>query len=268
MTLLHLLGIETRKTRKHPALWVGLLALLLLLGMFTLVRHLQIVRGVKVDPGGLEKDLLYGLVFYNWTGVLVYAVIGAVIASFDYPDRSIQLWLGRGVGRPLLLLARLSAMLFFGLLMVAYAVAVLLALGILSRFLLFGAVESSNLDLSALPPVILRLFWSALPYLALALLLAVVSRSPLIAAAGTIVYGCFFEMLALQAGGRFPAIVRYLPASLSQVLQASNQALDRAAASARATGMPPQQAFLWIGILFVALSAAALIIFLRQDLGG
>jgi hypothetical protein len=268
MTLLHLLGIETRKTRKHPALWIGLLALLLLLGLFTLVRHLQIARGVQAVPGGLEKDLLSGLAFYNWTGVLVYAVIGAVIAAFDYPDRSIQLWLGRGVGRPLLLLARLLAMLFFGLLMVCYAVAVLLALGILSRFLLFGVVESSNLDLSALLPVILRLFWSALPYLGLALLLAVVSRSPLLAAAGTIVYGCVFEMLALQADGRFPVIVRYLPASLSQVLQASNVTLDRAAVPMDVTGMPPQQAFLCIGILFVALSAAALVIFLRQDLGG
>jgi hypothetical protein len=270
MTLLRQLGIETRKTYKYPALWIGLLALFLLLGMFILVSHLQITRGVRADRGGIEKDLLSGLAFYNWIGILVYAVIGAVIAAYDYPDRSIQLWLGRGTGRPLLLCARLAVILFFGLLITIFAVTSLLLLGALSRFLLFGSVETSNLNLSALLPVILRLFWSALPYLALALLLGVVSRSPLVAAAGTIVYGCVFEMLALQAGGRFPAIVRYLPTSLSKALQASNTALDRTTAVVplNATLMPDTQALLWIGVIFIALSTAALIIFLRQDLGG
>jgi hypothetical protein len=270
MTLLRQLDIETSKTRKHPALWIGLLALFLLLGMFLLVSHLQVARGVRASQGGLEKDLLSGLAFYNWIGILVYAVIGAVIGAFDYPDRSIQLWLGRGVGRPGLLCARLAAILFFGLLITCFAVASLLALGALSRILLFGSVETSNLNISALPPVILRQFWSALPYLALALLLGVVSRSPLVAASGTVVYGCVFEMLAMQAGGRFPALVRYLPASLSAALQTSNAAIDRAAASIPLGGtiMPGTQAFLWIGVIFLALSTAALIIFLRQDLGG
>jgi ABC-type transport system involved in multi-copper enzyme maturation permease subunit len=268
MILHRQLGIEIRKTYKHPALWIGLLALFLLLGMFILVSHLQIARGVRASQGGIEKDLLAGLAFYNWISILVYAVIGAVIAAYDYPDRSIQLWLGRGVGRPLLLWARLAAILFFGLLITCFSVSSLLLLGALSRFLLFGGVETTNLNLSALLPVIPRLFWSALPYLALALLLGIVSRSPLVAAAGTIVYGCVFEMLALQAGGRFPVIVRYLPASWSQVLQASNAALDRTAAAVNATQMSGTQAILWIGVIFLALSTAALIIFLRQDLGG
>ncbi len=261
MTLLRQLGIETRKTYKHPAFWIGLLALFLLLGMFILVSDLQIARGVRAAQGGVEKDLLSGLAFYNWIGILVYGVIGAVIAAFDYPDRSIQLWLGRGTGRSLLLWARLAAILFFSMLVTCFAVTSLLVLGTLSRFLLFGSVETSNLNLSALLPVILRLFWGALPYLALALLLGVVSRSPMVAAAGTIVYGCVFEMLALQARGRFPAIVRYLPASLSGALQASNSALDRTATSIplNATLMPATQAFLWIGVIFLVLGMASLI---------
>ncbi len=203
----------------------------------------------------MEQDLLAGLSFYNWIGVLVYAVIGAVIAAYDYPDRTLQLWLGRGMGRPRLWSAQLVAMMFFGLLAACFTVASLLALGVLSRFVIFGTVESSSLDLSALLPVTLRAFWSGLPYLALALLLAVVSRSPLVAAAGTFVYGCVFERLALQAGGRFPAFVRYLPASLSQVLLASNAVRDRVAlpTALQATQVTPLQAFLWIG----ALSGAA-----------
>ena len=270
MMFLRLLYIETRKTLRHPALWTGLAALLILLGMFTLISHLQITRGVRTASGGLERDVLSGLAFYNWIGVLVYAVIGAVLAAFDYPDRSIQLWLTRGVSRPHLLLARLAAILFFGLLVVCFAVASLLALGSVSRLLLFGAVDMSNLNLSALLPVSLHVFWSALPYLALSVLIAIVSRSPLFAAAGTIVYGGVFEMLALQACGRFPVSCRYLPASLSQAVQASNAALDRTAPAVllKAMPMPEAQAFFLIGLIFFALSTAAMLIFRRQDLGG
>jgi hypothetical protein len=270
VTLVRMLGIETRKTLRHPALWLGLLALFLLLGMFTVVSHLQIVRGVQTARGGLEQDLLAGLAFYHWTGVLVYAVIGAVIAGYDYPDRSILLWPGRGVGRPQLMSARLAAILLFGLLITCFALASLLILGTFSRLLVFGRVDASRLEVGALLPVMLHVFWSGLPYLALALLLAVASRSPLVAAVGTIAYGCVFEMLAMQAAGRFPALVRYLPANLSQVLQLSNAVLDRAAMGVPldAARVTPVQAFLWIGMIFFALSTASLLIFLRQDLGG
>lgn len=267
---LRLLAIETRKTIKHPALWMGLAALAFLLGMFILLSHLQIANRQETPSGGLEKDLLTGLAFYDWIGVLVYAVTASVIAAFDYPDRSIQLWLTRGVTRPLLLFARLIVVLFFGFLMVCFSVAVILGVGALSRTLFFGTVNASNLNLSALLPVILRMFWSAVPYLALTVLFAVISRSPLFAAGGTIVYGSVFEMFAVQAAHKFPTLVRHLPVSLSQVLQTFNAALDRTAPPlpADAASMPEIRAILLIGVLLAAFSAASLVIFSRQDLGG
>ena len=179
---LHMLGIEIRKTLRHPALWMGLAALLFLFGVFLWVSHLQVARGELTASGGLEEDLLTGLALYNWISVLVYAVTASVIAAFDYPDRSIQLWLARGVTRPILLAARLTAILFFGLMIVCFTFAALVGLGALSRMFVFGTVESSQLNPSGFLPVILRVSWGGVPYLALTVLFAVVSRSPLFAA--------------------------------------------------------------------------------------
>ena len=264
-----MLLIETRKTLKHPALWIGMAALTLLLAFAMLVNHLQVVNGYQPADGGLEKDLLFGLAFFNWIGVLVYAVVASVISAFDYPDRSIQLWLTRGLSRPVFLFARLTAILFFGLLMVLFTVIAILGLGALSRSLFFGIVDAYNLNLSALLPTILRVFWGSLPYLALTVLFAIVSRSPMFAAGGTIVYGSVFELLALNLSSKFPTLVRYLPVSLSQVLQAYNTALDRAAPPLLdASIMPEPRAVILIVVIFILLSITSLVIFSRQDLGG
>ncbi len=270
MTFLRLLSIETRKTLKHPGLWIGLSALLFLLAMFIWIDHAQIARGYEEATGGLEQDVLNGLAFFNWIGVLVYAVTASVISAFDYPDRSIQLWLNRGVPRTTLLFARSIIILSFGLLIVCFTVAALLGLSAISRILFFGIVDTSNLNLAALPVAILRVFWGSIPYLALTVLFAVISRSPLFGAGGTIVYGSVFEMLALQAANRFPVLVRYLPGNLTRVLQTFNVTLDRAAdpLPADAAIMPEMRAILIIGIIAITIGAASFAIFSRQDLGG
>jgi len=270
MTILHLFVVEARKTLKHPALWTGLTALLFLLSMFILADHMQAANGYETMTGGLEQDLLSGLAFFQWIGVLVYASAAAVISAFDYPDRSIQLWLTRGVPRSRLFIARSITILFCGLLLVCFTVSVLLGFGALSRLLFFGVVDTSNLNWNALPLVILRLFWSSLPYLALTVLFAVISRSPLFAAGGTIVYGAVLETLALQAADRFPTLARYLPGSLMRVLQIFNETLNRAAPSLPpdAAIMPETRAIFMIGVMFIGLTAVSFAIFARQDLGG
>ena len=235
---LRLLGIETRKTLKHPALWIGLGGLVFLLAITTLIEHAQIVASYQPAGGGLEQDLLSGLSFFSWIGILVYAVTASVISAFDYPDRSLQLWLTRGVPRPMLFLSRLTVILFFGLLMVCVAIFAMLGLASISRLLFFGSVDASNLNLTALLPAILRVLWSALPYLALTVLAAVITRSPLFAASGTIVYGTVLENLLAGLSDRFPTLVRYLPSSLAQVLQVNNLAA-RTVSRRRCPRMPP-----------------------------
>jgi ABC-type transport system involved in multi-copper enzyme maturation permease subunit len=139
---LRLLAIETRKTLKHPALWIGLGGLVFLLSLVTLIEHAQIANGYQPANGGLERDLLTGLSYFSWIGILVYAVTASVISAFDYPDRSIQLWLTRGVTRSMLLLSRLIVTLFFGLMLVCFAVFSILVIASLSRLVFFGNVDA------------------------------------------------------------------------------------------------------------------------------
>ncbi len=87
------ISIESRKTLKHPALWAGICALLLLLALFVFIRHAQIAYGYISDLSGLEYDLITGLSSFNWIGGFVYALTASVIAAYDYPERSIQIWL-------------------------------------------------------------------------------------------------------------------------------------------------------------------------------
>jgi ABC-type transport system involved in multi-copper enzyme maturation permease subunit len=266
---LRLFAIETRKTLKNPGLWIGLAGVLFLLACATLFRHVQILNGYAEFSGGLEKDLLSGLAFFNQIGILAYAILSAGIAAFDYVDRSLHLWLTRGVSRLTLLTARLTAILFFGLLLVCVSVIAVLGLSALSRGLFFGGVDTTHLNPAALPSTVLRLFWSSLPYLALTVLLAVLSRSPFFAAGGTILYGSVVEPFAPALGGRFPWLIRYMPASLSRVLQNGALALDRHALPISPDAIMPQgQAIFVIGMIFLLLSIASFVIFSRQDLGG
>lgn len=262
--------VETRKTLRNPALWLGLGGLLFLFTCVILIRHMQIASGYTGDAGGLESDLLEGLLLFHWIGILVYAVTGAVIAAFDYLDRSIQLWLSRGLTRSMLLSARLTAILLVTLGIVACSVAAILGVAALSRSLFFGDVDVARLHLAALPLAVLRVFWGSLPYLALTVLLAVVSRSPFFAAGGTVVYGTVIEPYLPALSGRLPGLMPYVPGTLARTLHQYNAALDLTAAPlpAGAALMPQGEAVLWIGALFLLLSYAALVIFSRQDLGG
>lgn len=266
---LRLFAIETRKTFKNPGLWIGLAGVIFLLACATLFRHAPILNGYADSSGGLEKDLLSGLAFFNQIGILAYAILSAGIAAFDYVDRSLYLWLTRGVTRLTLLAARVTAILFFGLLLVCVSVIAVVGLSALSRGLFFGTVDTFNFNPAALLPAALRLFWSSLPYLALTVLLAILSRSPFFAAGGTILYGSVVEPLAPSLGDRFPWLIRYMPASLSQVLQNGVLALDHNALPISPDAIMTQgQTIFVIGITFLLLSIASFVIFSRQDLGG
>lgn len=259
--------IETRKTLAHPALWLGLGGLSLLLVGFVLVEHLQIVNGHQSVSGGLEQDLIDGLAFWGWIGTLAYAISTAVIMAFDYPDRSIQTWLTRGLPRPVLMAARLVVVLLFNLILIGYVVLAILGLAALSRLFFFGRVDMLQMNWAALLPATLRMFWASLPYLALTVFLAIFSRSPLFSAAGTVVYASVLEMLLGNLANRFPALVRYLPAQLAGVLKGQTLNLSLVTLP-HESAMPELRAILLIGLMFLALSGAATLIFSRQDLGG
>jgi len=261
-------SIEIRKTVKHPALWIGLAALLLLLALFIIIHHSQIKSGFSPSDGGLEQDLLEGLSFFNWISGFVYAITASVIAAYDYPN--LRLWLTRGLPRHTLLLARLMVILVISGLIILLTVFATMGLSVLSRSLFFGAVNTSLLNMTAILPLLLRTFWISLPYLALTLLLAIVGRSPIFAGGGMIVYAVVLEKLLLSVSDRCPLLTRFLPGNLAMALQINYYTIDRTAS--RPIFHPPlmvePQAILAIGIIFTILCVLSFVIFSRQDVGG
>jgi ABC-type transport system involved in multi-copper enzyme maturation permease subunit len=270
---LRLLTIETRKLFKNPILWVELGILALIFVAYFTVRYVIIAEAVRnglMNTRGLELDLQVGLGLFGNFSVLFYAATAAIISAYDYPDRSIQMWLTRGVPRALLLLARVVMILVVCLLLTIYIIGMILALAMLMRAAFLGGFTAQNLNWMQLILAVLRIFAASIPYLALTVLLGVISRSPLFAAGGTLVFVTVVEKLLEGWSDNYPALIQFIPSHLAQLLQFNTYALDRTARPMILVGayLNEPQAFLSIGILLLVFSALSLVIFSRQDLGG
>lgn len=270
---LHLLISEARKLLKHPILWTALGILVLIYIAYFTVRYTFISESVRnglVDTRGLELDLQVGLGLFSNISILFYAAIAALISAYDYPDRSIQMWLTRGVPRALLLKVRLVITLTLGFLLIVFLFASILGLAMLSRTLFLGSFTAQNLNWEQLLPATLRIFAASIPYLALTVLIGVASRSPLFAVGGTLVFVTIVENLLQGWSDNYPMLIQFIPSHLSQVLYFNNYAIDRTAPPMMLAGayLNEVQVFITIGIFLMVFSALSIGIFSRQDLGG
>src|SRR5512133_3583127 len=176
---LRLLSIETRKLLKHPWLWLGFAGLIGFFGLYFAARYAMLATAVRnglVDTRGLELDLQIGIGLFSFLSILFYSATGALVSAYDFSDRGVQVWLVRGVPRSLLILARLFVVLTFGFVLITVAAGISLGFGALMRTLFLGSYSAQNLNWLEVPPTVLRVFWGAVPYLALTVLLASISR--------------------------------------------------------------------------------------------
>jgi hypothetical protein len=270
---LRLLDIETRKLLKHPLMWLELAGLIGIFALYFAVRYALMTSAVRdglVNTRGLETDLQIGLGLFSFLSILFYAATAAMISAYDYPERGVQTWLVHGVPRLQLILARLMITLTFGFVLVVIAAFASLGLGALSRTVFLGSYSAQNLDWTQVLPAILRLFAGSIPYLALTVLLAVASRSPLFAAGGALAFRTVIENLLLHLSDRFPNLIRFLPAQLAFVLEFYTYPIDRTA-KVMTLGdhfLTEPQALLGIGVIPLVFGALSLIIFSQQDWGG
>ncbi len=271
---LRLLDIEGRKLLKHPLLWLELAGLVGILAMYYLIRYALIFssarHGMPTEPRGLLLDLQDGLELFGFIGILFYAASASLVTSYDFPERGVQIWLARGVSRPLLIWARLAIVLLVGLLLVVVAAFATLGVSQLAHLAFLGSRTAGDLDWLRFGTAILRITWGAVPYLALTVLLAIASRSPLFAAGGVVVFRTALENGLLHLADRFPAIMRFLPTQLALALQADTYAMERTARAAviGAPVLSEPQAILAIGAALILFAAASAMLFSRQDWGG
>lgn len=276
-TFSRMFRIELQKTLGRRFPWIGVAVLVALMGFFYVLFFL--FRG-NIPASGTRflywpDSLIYGLGYASgyasWTsyGTYLLIVLVGVSTAQEYGWRTLQLWLGHGVPRRTVLAAKL--LLSLGL-AVGIVFLCLLVVGALSAVfsLVHGGVAFTRVNPGELLAGAARTVFSMLPYAALAFLLAVTTRSTLVAVGGAIAFAAVLETALLQIlphlGSVLDRIVQFLPAGLASALNAPNAAIAGATAVTTAAQPTPLQAAVGIAIYAVVFSGLAFLVFERQDL--
>lgn len=278
--------IENTKLFKSRLFWVELALLtafvvLLFAGLFAIGQFMPNEgleeHGATVYwPTSLPNAV--GFASGGGLGGLLIMVLTSVIVAQGYSHRTFSLWLGRGTPRMVVVLAQFAALALAATLFVVVAtlvggfVSALITLA-MEGSLALGAVDYVQLGLS-----ILRTAYTLLPYVALTMLFAVLTRS----AAGALGLGVGYALLVesvlmqlLMLVGEFGGkIARFLPAMLARSVDTLNSAIVPGQDAAVVVNAPMSQVPIFdpaaaaIGIALYTLVFIGLAVwkFRRQDL--
>lgn len=285
--LLSLFRIESFKLYRQAVLWVSL-ALLAALIIFIYASIFLVQLAPLPDMPDEARSQLRAFLTWpqawitatgfasgNGLGGLVMIVLVGVVVAQEYASGVLSQWLVQGAPRRWLLLAKLGA-LFSAIAVVALVP--ILAGGLLSGFFticLSGSLNLEAIDFVQLAISPLRSAYTLLPYIALAIALAVFSRSVVATIGGGLAYALLLEAVASQlfslAGGPLARLASFAPNMLAASLINLNQAISRSPATA-ASGMPkqvllpPGQAAGFIALYTIILLGLAVWRFQHQDL--
>lgn len=204
-------------------------------------------------------------------GLLIVILVGTLTAQ-EYGWRTMQLWLSNGISRPVLMLAKFTAVLLPSILFVLAAfVAGAISTGLITQSLQ-GSLPAAEVAWGQALLSVLRTAYTLLPYAALTFLLAVVSRSTVVAVGGGLAYTLLIEGVLMQllgfVGGIWADIAQYLPAGLSNSLATLNRVTAVANPTVPADGLSAGTAVLGIALYTILFVGLAVFAFRRQDLGG
>lgn len=276
---LRLLYMENIKIYKRRLFWIGLV----ILGVLIAAQYTTLFALRNTLPGNSPSfsfwpmGLLYGLnfasgflPFTSWGLLLLIVVMGTVIGQ-EYSWRTIQLWLSRGVSRPLLFGAKLASTLIP---MVLLALVGLLVCGGLSAIFtvqVYGNLHANMVDFAQLALSYLRVTYIMFPYIALVFMLATITRSTVGTVCGAMVVLLVVEpglgLLLPMLGKPFAQIAQFLPFQLGTTIASQNYALAHMAAPS-VSPLAPGAGIAYIGIALYTLifCGIAFRAFQRQDL--
>jgi ABC-type transport system involved in multi-copper enzyme maturation permease subunit len=272
--------IEQTKLFKRKLLWVELALIVILVGA-SLIGIFIVMQTTNVPPevlGELRDVLLWpqsltsmmGLVAGNQFGGLVMIVlVGAVVAQ-EYTWKTMSLWLSNGVPRPVLLIAKFTAILVAALLVVLSAFMVSALLTLFSTIKINGALDLSQVDVLKVIQSIVHTICSMLPYISLTFLLAIRSRSSVVAIGGSVAFALVGENIIVQLlnllGGVAAKIALFFPKSLAQSLTSGGITVTVSTGMPAPSMLDPGVAFIGIAVQSIILFGLALWVFQRQDL--
>ncbi len=272
---------ELVKMFKRNLLWIELGLLAAVLGLFygALLLATQIapdqmaaasLRETVVWPAALPGAL--ALVGGGGLGGLLIIVLASVAVTQGYTGRTFALWLSQGTPRGVVLVARFVALLVGAVLIVATGLLAGAVVSGLITLALEGSLPVASLDWGQAALSVLRGAYALMPYAALTMLLAVLTRSMAGALGGGIAVALLGEAIVGQVlglvgeGGQ--RIAQFLPSMMGRSLGNLGNAMvsGYTAPPAEMILLSPGAAAVGLAVYTVVLLALALVIFRRQDL--
>ena len=277
-TFPRMLRLEMAKLFGRPLFSVGLVVLAVVMALFYLLfflfRSNIPASGTRFLywPDSLIYGLGYASGYASWTsyGTYLLIVLVGVGTAQEYSWRTLQLWLGHGIGRRTVLSAKFAVSLLPAVVIVVVCLVVVGAVSAVFSLADHGTVGVGKVHADALLVGALRTLYSMLPYAALTFFVAVVTRSTVLAVAGGIGFVAVLETALLQTlphlGGTLDRVVQFLPGGLSSALNAQNAAIAGVAPITAGDQPSALVAAIGIGIYTVILCGLAVLVFERQDL--
>ena len=287
----NVLSMEWTKIVKRKLFWGELIALAL--GVITVEAFLYVIFQTGSTGGHMLPDAqealrslftwptapMNSLAFANGNslgGLLVIILVGALTAQ-EYTWRILHLWVSQGTSRVSVMTAKVAALLPALLLV---TLTPLVVGGLITA--IFTVQMNGSLDVSQINGVqwglsVLRTAYSLFPYAALTFLLAVVSRSPVVAIGSSMAYALLVEGILVQilalASGTLARASQYLPGRLASGLLSANQGAIGGTIvvnGQRITQqfLDPATSALGIALYTIAFIGLAIWVFRRQDLTG
>ncbi|MCA9926858.1 MAG: ABC transporter permease subunit [Anaerolineales bacterium] len=289
-----MITIEQQKLTRRAMFWVEMGLLLLIVvaffgGIFGIRQALLngvdtsgsdgglVITGIDVE---MATDLLTwplgiatGFSIVNGVGTFLIIILAGTFVAQEYGWRTVQLWLTRGVPRPVVMLAKFTAVTI-----VTFIFVMLVALMGTGITAVFSQSYLGNIPVDTIQwgQLILSIFLGTvalLPYAALAFFLGVVSRSTVVAIGGGLAFTSLIEpllgSLAQFLDGRWAAFAGYLPNQLHGVLSSQLAEISSSGLPVTAAGDINMITAVSILTLYVVLFVgAAVVVFQRQDVGG
>ena len=281
--------VEENKLLRRWLLWIlvamlgGVTFLTVVLGYFDISGMIRSAGGTLPPEaqGYLDRITWPGAVANAFDGNLIVmsammmiVLVGAVMAQ-EYDWRTLQLWLSRGLPRPVLFGAKIGALLVPVLLLaLAPFVAAIVPSGVVTSLLAEHLADAEPLAAGQIALSILRTAYVLLFYVALTVTLAVVTRSVVFAIGGGIVFDLLFNNLVFNllanAGRGWLKLATFFPRGLTIPIVEQNRvtAAPLADPGLGSEFFAPGPAALLLGAYIVVLLGVSLAVFMRQDLSG
>ena len=264
-----LLSIEATKLYSRMMTWVELILFSVMAGgAYLLLNLLRPDRPGNLLPDAINHSAIFSLTLGSSFGGLFFVVLAGAFVAQEFGWGTFSLLLSRGVRRSNLLLAKMLVLLPFVILIVALPFVVSGWVSAIFTYKVQGSLAAlSQVNWILLLEMIGMSALSLLPYGALAFLMAVLSRSSVVAIGITGGFSLIGENILIRLlalfGNPYSAIIPYLPIGMVYGLISGTGIIPSEGMSLLA----PLPAALGLGMYTLLFLGIAVWFFRRQDLG-